>query len=92
MADNSRLYFFKCAVSVDLYAVTADAKGRPLPTAGDICWQAIGGTRVQPKGGACRYRPLRMSLVYLRRADRYLLGRRGTLLRGLGHELKGRSH
>ena len=43
MADDARLYFFKCAVSVDLYAVTADAKGRPLPTAGDICWQAIGG-------------------------------------------------
>jgi hypothetical protein len=41
MAKDARLYFFKCAVSVDLYAVTTDADGRPLPTSGDIRWQAI---------------------------------------------------
>ena len=43
MTENGRLFFFRCAVSVDLYAVTTDAEGRPLPTTGDISWQAIGG-------------------------------------------------
>ena len=52
MSDDARLYFFRCAVSVDLYAVTNDASGRPLPTSGDIRWQAISG--VEALGEAAR--------------------------------------